>query len=155
VVAIRVLAEVRPDALAAALPALLEPGQPHAVQLAAARSLSGLTDRDLARRILDGWAGYATGTRRELLAALLRSKELVTALLEAVEQEKLAVAELDPATRDALLRVPDAETRRRAQALLRQQPSANRDEVLRRYQPALSLAGQARGGSEVFAKHCQ
>ena len=64
-------------------------------------------------------------------------------------------AELDPISRAALGRHPDAALRERAEALLAKSAPPDRREVLRAYQAALTLPGDARRGAEVFAKNCQ
>jgi putative heme-binding domain-containing protein len=154
VLAIQVLARVQPDVLGALLLNLLKPGQPVAVQSAAARSLAETGDRTLAGRVLDTWGTLTTGTRGQLLASLLRSPDLAGVLITALEQGKLAAAELDPVSREALRRIPDKDLQRRAAAVLAQVTTANRQEVMQRYQPALRLTAERQRGATVFAKHC-
>src|SRR5439155_5670047 len=79
---------------------------------------------------------------------------LALALLDAVEQEKIAAAELDPATQAALQRIPDTALRTRAAKLLSKAISADRQAVVRKYESALTLAGDGGRGAALFAKNC-
>src|SRR5262249_44335146 len=89
----------------------------------------------------------------QLLASLLRSSDLAGVLITALEQGKLAAAELDPASREALRRIPDKDLQRRAAAVLAQVTTANRQEVMQRYLPGLRRTAERQGGATVVAKH--
>jgi putative heme-binding domain-containing protein len=154
VLALELLARAQPSAVARHLLNLLSAAQPQPMQSAAARALAKVADPQLARQALARWATYSTGGRRDLLAALLRSPGLTTVLLDALEQETLDVRELDPVTRQALQRLPNAGSRGRAQALLKKHQPADRQEVLQRYRAALTLAGEPSRGAVIFVKHC-
>jgi putative heme-binding domain-containing protein len=133
---------------------LLRPNQPQVLQSAAARAVAKVGGTDLARRVLDSWNDLSLGIRREILGALLSVPALAEALVAAIEQQKVAPVELDPANRDALLHLADPSTRKRAQAILARSAPADRSTVVARYQAALKLAGDAGRGETVFAKNC-
>ena len=63
-------------------------------------------------------------------------------------------AEIDPATREALRRLPDPTLRARVESVLKSAPEVDRREVVRRYQPALSLGGDSSRGRALFEKYC-
>jgi putative membrane-bound dehydrogenase-like protein len=155
VLALQVLTQAQPGVVGPLLLELLRPGQPAPVQTAAARSLAVVADRVLARRVLEQWNAYTIPTRRGILASLLRSAEPASAVVEAIEQEQLAAAELDAVARDALRRIPSPDLQRRARAVLLPDRTADRQEVLRRYQPALGLTGNRPRGAELFVQHCR
>ncbi|HMC67398.1 MAG TPA: c-type cytochrome, partial [Gemmataceae bacterium] len=154
VLAIQLLTRAKPETARQFLPDLLQPRQPQPVQFAAARGIGEVADKTLAGSILDHWGTYTTSTRRELQTALLQSPALALALLDAVEQEKIAAAELDPATQAALQRIPDTALRTRAAKLLSKAISADRQAVVRKYESALTLAGDGGRGAALFAKNC-
>jgi putative membrane-bound dehydrogenase-like protein len=153
--ALQVLARSRPDAAAALISELLASSQPLPVQLAAARALGDVASPDLATQVLDRWGELAIGTRREVLAALLSSAPLAARLLDALEQGAVNPAELDATARDALGRIPGTELHDRAAKILAKSAPPDRSEVLRAYQEALALRGDARRGAELFTKNCQ
>ncbi len=86
---------------------------------------------------------------------MLRSPNLVPVLLDVLEQRTLTLADLDPATRDALRRLPDMTARRRAETLLASAALPSRREALGQREAALQLPGDATQGAVVFAKNCQ
>jgi putative membrane-bound dehydrogenase-like protein len=154
VLAVRVLSLGRPEQEGKHLLALLRPEQPPAVQSAAARGLGQLGDRGLAAQALAGWDRYTITIRRELIGSLLRSPELAACVVEAMERGKLGPADLDPAAREVLQRIPDAALQQRVRKALPPAASADREAVVRKYQAALKLKGDAPRGAALFAKHC-
>jgi putative heme-binding domain-containing protein len=153
--AIGLVAETKRDTVAPMLLRLLAAQEPPAIQSAAARGVSRLADRGLAQQALADWGQYTPGARRDLLAALLRAPNLVPVLLDVLEQKTLTLPDLDPATREALRRLPDVAARRRAETLLASGAVVSRREALRQREAALQLPGDATLGAGVFAKNCQ
>jgi putative heme-binding domain-containing protein len=88
------------------------------------------------------------------LTSLLRAPELVAVLVGALEQEKLVVADLDPATRELLRRLPNADLQRRLQRFLGKEQASDRQAVVRKYQAALDKTGDRQRGAALFAAHC-
>jgi putative heme-binding domain-containing protein len=66
----------------------------------------------------------------------------------------LSAGELDAASRAALLRHADARIQERAAAVWGKQSLGARDEVIRKYQPALRLEGHAKAGQKTFERLC-
>jgi putative membrane-bound dehydrogenase-like protein len=153
--ALTVLARCRPDAAADRIVDLLAPTEPDAVRSAAARAIADVGSRDLAAKVLGRWGGLATDTRREVLAAMLSSTALTSQFVDALEDDTIAATELEPAVRDALRVTPDKALRERAAVILARSAAPDRRDVVRSFQPALSLPADARRGAELFAKHCQ
>lgn len=153
--ALDVLIHTRAAKVEGLLLELLGPTQLVPLQAAAARGLAALSSRELAGKVLERWPELTIDTRREVLTALLRTPEAVTALLDALEGGKLSIAELDPVAREALLRSPNATARARAQELWKQQRGVDRQSVVRAYESALQRNGDAGRGRDLFARHCQ
>ncbi len=154
VLALGVLLDVRDPRAGAAVAELLDPSQPTSVQAAAAGAVARLDDPRLASDLLQGWDRYALVSRRALLGSLSSSPRLAATLIEAVESGTVAAAELDPATREALRRIEDPAVKGRFEALLRDQPDADRTAVVRSYEAALTLPADADRGRAVFERQC-
>lgn len=133
----------------------LGPEQPQELQTVAARLIAERAGTAIASQALERWPEFTATTRRELLAGLVRSPRLAGVLLDAVQAERVLPGEIDPATREALLRLPDPAIHERAEKLLDAiAPAADRAEILQRYTPALNLQGDPNRGAEVFARNC-
>jgi len=154
VLAVEVLTRAQAEGTGWLLIELMQPKHPPSVQSASARGLAELGDKGLIGQVFERWGSYATSTRRDVIASLLRSPSLTALLLEAIEKEQLAAADLDPTARALLDRIPDANLQRRARKILQKYQTADRREVVKKYQEALQLEGDARRGAGVFAKHC-
>ncbi|AGA27501.1 putative membrane-bound dehydrogenase [Singulisphaera acidiphila DSM 18658] len=149
------LARCRPESAAAAIPALLLPGQAEVVQSASARAVAEVDSAELAGQILDEWASLPTRSRREVLTALTSSVRLADRLVGAIEDDVVSLTELAPADRDALRLTPDAALRSRVEKLLAASAPQDRTAVVKKFQPVLELTGDAGRGGELFAKNCQ
>jgi putative membrane-bound dehydrogenase-like protein len=152
--AVRLLAHAPWDTAGPPLTGLLEGEQPPAVRLAAIRSLSTHPRPEVTALLLGGWRGYTPGVRAEVLEALLRRPDRVTALLDAVEAGKVKPGDIDAARARRLMATKDPKTSARATKLLRDSLPADRKEVLEKYRSAVTLAADAARGKEVFTKHC-
>jgi putative heme-binding domain-containing protein len=144
-----------PNLAGALILRLLQPDQPALLQSAATRAVGNSRDTGLAARVVDSWNGLSLATRRELVGALASSSALALVLVEALEQKKIAPTEIDPATRDILVRLPDLAMRKRAIAILARSVPDDRSSVVVRYQAALRLTGNAGHGAVLFVKNCQ
>ncbi len=154
VLALELLLATRPADTRALLPPLLEPDQPLEIQVAAARGVARAADPALVSALFERWDRYALGTRRVLLGSLSGSVALAPRLVDAVADGRLTPGEIDPATRDALRRLPDPALRARVESVLKSAPEVDRREVVRRYHPALSLGGDIPRGRGLFEKYC-
>ncbi|HEY2930833.1 MAG TPA: PVC-type heme-binding CxxCH protein [Acidobacteriota bacterium] len=135
------------------LAGLLDAKEPIAVQSAAARSLSGMEDAKATAVLLDRWPGFSPSIREIALEGLLRRRSQLPLLLDAVEQGKIDARSLSRAKRTQLMRISDAQIKRRAEALFANLAD-DRKAVIDRYRPAVRVNGNAERGREVFAKNC-
>jgi putative membrane-bound dehydrogenase-like protein len=154
VLAVRVLAHGKPQTEGKHLVESLQPTHPLPVQSAAARGLGELGDAAVAARALKEWNSYSVPTRRDIIAALLRSPRLAAVLLDALKDGTVVSRELDSAARQALLSVPDPGLQKRAKALLAGGIASDRQKVVSQYAQALQLRGEPGRGATVFTEHC-
>jgi putative heme-binding domain-containing protein len=143
-----------PYATAAALKELLKPRSPGELQLAAVRALSLQTQVGVADSLLASWDGYGPGLRREVLEALFARPERVSALVSAMEKQKVLAGQLEPFRLQQLRKHPNVDLRKRALKILAGQIAPDRQKVVEAYQAALRLKGDATRGKMVFKKNC-
>lgn len=136
------------------LPALIDPRQPTALQLAAIAGLSDLPDPRVGALLAGRWPALGPVARREAAEALLARPERRAALLDAVEAGTIAPGDLEPARRQQLLAAGPAELRERAGRLLSGSPRSDRGGVIDAFRPALERPGGAARGREVFRRAC-
>jgi putative membrane-bound dehydrogenase-like protein len=137
---------------------LLTPPQPSEIQREAAKSIIAReNDDEVATLALARWAHCTRLVRQQLLAGSTRSRSLGKALLDALENSAIQLTEVDSATRQALEKTPRSdyrELKERAQRLFRSAVSADREQVVKQFQPAVKMTGDRRQGAEIFARAC-
>src|SRR5439155_12973980 len=92
--------------------------------------------------------------RAQVLDALLNRAEWTENLVTAIEQEKILRKEVDAARRQRLLKHDNAAIRDRAAKLFADVVNPDRQKVVDAFRPAMTLAGDANHGSQLFAKTC-
>jgi putative membrane-bound dehydrogenase-like protein len=152
--ALRVVTQARLDAAPAIVRRLLQPDQPPEVQSAAARAFGELGDASFASSVFTNWPALTSAVRRQLLASALRSPATTVALVSALEQGAVALVEVDAATRQALSKVTDSSLKARVTKLWQTAAAPDRESVVRAFQPALQLKGEAVRGAVTFARLC-
>ncbi len=123
------------------------------IATAALETLAVFDQADFAPELIERFPRSAPAIRRALLDTLLSSNARISALLAALESGAIKPGELDP-TRQARLvnhRVP--EIKQRAAALFAS-ASADRDAVIKQYEPALAMKADPRRGRAIFEKQC-
>ncbi len=131
---------------------LLQPNQPTPVCVAFIQLLRDRHDAAVSALLLDAWPALAPAAREAAVAILTSRKEWVEPLLAAVEKQQIKPAELAPAARAALQRLTDPALRERAAKLF--VGSGSRQDAIVRYQPVLTMPGDAVRGHEVFRTIC-
>jgi putative membrane-bound dehydrogenase-like protein len=152
--AVRLLAYGPFEVAAEALRELLQPQNPDALQLAAVRALSLQDSRQVPEMLLALWDGYSPAVRREVLEALFGRPERLLLLLKAMEQKKVLAGQIEPFYLDQLRKHPDGMIRGRAQSLLANQATPDREKIVAAYQSALDLKADVARGKQVFKKTC-
>ncbi len=151
---IRILSRLKPEFAGPVLLGLLEAHQPAEIQAASAEALVGLADRELAEKLFANWKQYAPATRRHLLALASRSDAIVMAMLQAFEFSDTLADDLDPSTRGSLARIQNPDLASRLKRFVADSPPGSRDDVIKRFEPALSLKGDPSHGAATFVKLC-
>ncbi len=154
ILAIQLLAGAKAPGVEKVLLALLGGSEPAAVQGAAATALARGNDPASCRAVYDRWQDYPSAVRRDILSASTESPASASALLDAVEGEKVPPVEVPQSVRDALTRLPRKEIADRAARLLAATAQANRQGVIDQYQSVLTLPGDAKRGAALFKEHC-
>ncbi len=143
-----------PADVAEALRDLIVQSPPEAdVQEAAARVLGRTPGDEAGRFLLNAYARLAAGARDEALNALLRSESRMHLLLDAVEAGDISRSALGWNRRVRLMRDTEGPVKARARALLRAS-DASRPDVMRTYEAALDLPGDAGRGQAVYFSVC-
>jgi putative membrane-bound dehydrogenase-like protein len=136
---------------ASRLETLLQPLEPAEVQAAAVRALGA----EAALRLLDGWVRYTAPVRRELLAACFGTSKGPAQILERLEKGMIRPVEIEAHHRDALLKNPSGEFRKRAREALQ---AKNAEEVEKTiaalYAKVEALAPDLGRGEKVYRTSC-
>jgi putative heme-binding domain-containing protein len=134
---------------------LLQSGEEPEIISAAASAAGEVRDHEFAQSLYDKWEALSPATRRQVIAASVRSPVAADALSSALEEGQVAITELDASARQALLKkLRETNLRPAAQQVLTQLMASERGQVLESFQPALKLGGDRARGAGVFAKQC-
>src|SRR5205814_3660004 len=129
------------------------PQEPDTVQIAAVRALNSVRGREVGPLLLAKWNGMSAQVRAEATNTLLGGgSDRTLLLLEAVKSGDVQTWQLDP-YKPRLFMDPDPAIRDLARALFEQSP-AERERVLKRYQAALNIEGDAARGKGVVRRCC-
>ena len=136
------------------LPVLLDPKQPQEIQRAAIATTGSFTAPETAPMLLANWPAQTPGVRSEVVLAMLGGRARVLPLLQAIESGKIPANQVPFARRGLLLRSADAQVKELAAKLFSDSAPGSRKEVIAKYQPALSMKGDADRGRKVFETVC-
>jgi putative membrane-bound dehydrogenase-like protein len=152
--AARLLGKGQPHSAGPVLMDLLLSESPVQVRAAAVKSLTELNDVEVVAAAFSNWSRFHRDIRQQLLAGATRSQIMGAALLSALEQGKILLIEVDPATRQALQKVAQGELRQRAEALFKNAAAPDRERVVESFRPSIQLSGDRKHGAEIFARAC-
>lgn len=151
--AIQVLAYDDFDRVKDALTDLLAPKKAQELQRAAVVALGSFSQPEVAKLLLSGWRTHTPTIRADAINVLLDARNRIPALLDAIEGGLVPANQVPFARRAALLRNADAATKERlSQIFVR--TVASRQDVVAKYQEALSMKGDASRGQKVFETAC-
>ena len=136
--------------------ALLDAGQPEALQRAAMAELAAAEEAAVTGYLVDRWPYLGPAARRDAGSYLIRGRGRHGALLDALESGRIRLGEMNfiLERRRFLLRSPDPEIGRRAAALFDDAGVVSRPEALAAMQPALDLEGDSERGETLFLDLC-
>jgi putative heme-binding domain-containing protein len=129
---------------------LLMPAHAGIKQAAAVAAINEARDARLFEHTFAVWRQLQIETRRKLLAGAAGSAAPI--LVEALEEGRIAPAELDAAVRQSLLRIKSPEVRVRIQKLF--DAPTNRAAAIEKFSAASKLEGDAQRGALHFSRLC-
>jgi putative membrane-bound dehydrogenase-like protein len=133
---------------------LLQADQPQPVAAAALEVLGSSDQAEVAKLVLEAWPSLTPALRKSAAETLFSRTAWVAAFLNAVEQKRVALVDLDPARARLLQAYPDEKLRQQAQKLFASATLPRRQDVVDDYQKALGLRGDAARGKAIFKKAC-
>jgi putative membrane-bound dehydrogenase-like protein len=151
--AIRFIALKKPAPDRSFLEALIVPGEPLPVQLAALEGLSAIPGLAVSQYILQRWPSLTPEVRDQAINTLISDPERIKLLLDGIESGQIQQSSLGWPRSVRLMAHADENLRKRARVLLTRKDD-QRQEVIRQYQTALELKGIAEGGKMVFQRNC-
>jgi putative heme-binding domain-containing protein len=140
-----------PDATATLLGFLL-PSHDEQIQSGVISAINESGDPALFQGVFSSWNRYQIATRHKLLAGAIRSTATVNILLDALEQGRVAPAELDASVRQNLLQIKSSDVKARAKKLF--DVPTDRAAAIEQFTSALQLSGDRKAGGELFARLC-
>jgi putative membrane-bound dehydrogenase-like protein len=132
---------------------LLTPRHPEALQLSAVRTLARHANTELAAPLVAAWLGATPKVQEEIIAALASRENWIGPLLDACTTGEIQPAQVPRTSRASLLAHGDPRLRERAEQLFAASSSPRAD-IVARYRSALSLAGDAARGDQVYQREC-
>ncbi len=133
---------------------LLDYRQPKVVQSAVVSALGQFDDPQVAPVLLEPWSRYSPDLRAQALSVLITRPSWTLALLEAATSEQIPSTHLSLPQLTLLVESRDAKVKSLAAKLLVARKVGRRSDVVKLYQSALKLAGNADTGREIFKKNC-
>jgi putative membrane-bound dehydrogenase-like protein len=152
--AIRTLAAATLPEVGELFAALLHSRQPQPVQIAALETLARFDEPDVAPLILAAWPGQTPQQRASSMEALLTRPQWTVSFLTAVEEGRIASADVDPARVALLQKHGDPAIRAAAARLFAGVGLARRQDVVATYQQSLELPGDVDRGRLLFRQAC-
>jgi putative membrane-bound dehydrogenase-like protein len=128
--------------------------EPESLQVAAIRAVMESGDEPTIRAVFERAPALPRVVRRQAVSSSIRSRVAALELERAISNEKLALTEIDPVTRQALEKFSDAEVKARANKLFANAISPDRDVVVQKYRSALKMSADQKRGAGVFERNC-
>jgi putative membrane-bound dehydrogenase-like protein len=154
VAAIRLLAHAPPKAASDVLAELLSPQTSQRLQTAAVEALRQQPADASGEILLEAWGTLSPAVRKAAVNVMLSQTARTTQLLSAIGEGNVRPGDLESADRQMLLNHPRKPIREQAEKVLGQPTSADREEVIAEYAPALNEEPDLVNGHAVFKKVC-
>jgi putative membrane-bound dehydrogenase-like protein len=133
---------------------LLDPAQPGDVQAAALQTLASYDAPQVAPLLLKRWATFGPGLRTRAADVLFSRDVWLKWMLTAIEENQVALGDVEPGRLKLLAAHDDESIRERAAKLLTLAGLGRRDEVVKQYLDVLTTQGDAERGRAVHKKVC-
>ncbi len=148
------LAVASPTQSREALTAVLAPGQPEAVQIAAIKTLAQQPAADVTASLVRAWPHYAPKAKEAALAALTAREDRIVALLGAIGAGKIAASDLSAAQVQNLANHKTAKVATLAATTLAAVIPPSRAEVAAKFFPAVATSGDTARGKAHYLGRC-
>ncbi|WP_215239076.1 PVC-type heme-binding CxxCH protein [Dyadobacter helix] len=132
---------------------LIAPTEPLPVQLAALRTLSAIPDETVSSFVVTNWPSLTPDVRNAAINTFMTSDARITLLLDAVEQKIIDPSSIGWPRSVGLMAQGNAQLKARSRMLLTKKDDG-RQEIVRKYAPALTMTGNMDNGKMVFQKNC-
>jgi putative membrane-bound dehydrogenase-like protein len=136
------------------LEALLKADQGSAIQQAALNAIMAFNTPSGAVTVTKAWSGLPLAVRGVALEQFLKKLDRINALLDAVEQGAIKPHELSAGQLTQLRAQRAAGIKVRVDKLFAQNQMAKRDDVVKAFQPAMTLRGDAAKGRQIYTERC-
>lgn len=132
---------------------LITPAEAETLQQTALFTLNKLSEKAATDFIIRNWRNFTHDVREASIGILLSSRHNINVLLDAVQQKKIQTTSISWPRMVRLMQDDDPSTRNRARNILAN-AIEDRDVVYKKYEPALSMNGDAKNGLVVFQRVC-
>ncbi len=136
------------------LAGLLEPHSPAELQRAGVRALGRINDDQAPRVLAQNWNGYSPEIRGAVLDQVLKREPWTVDLLDRIDHGEIARVDIDAQHRERLLKHRSEQVKGMAARILAANSDSDRQKIIEQFRPALSLAGEASRGKEIFTRLC-
>ncbi|MEP7228888.1 MAG: PVC-type heme-binding CxxCH protein [Ginsengibacter sp.] len=132
---------------------VITPTEPETLQQTALYTLNEISEKAATDCILRNWKNFTHDLRDAAIEIFLSSPYSMNALLDAVQQKQIQATSISWPRMVSLMNNDDMAIRNRARKLLAG-AIEDRDVVYKKYEPALSMKGDAKNGLAVFQRVC-
>ena len=133
---------------------LMDQRLPQPIQEAAMRALMQYQSSEVSQKILNIWPSLSPRMRLSASDVILSRTSWIEAMLERAGQGGFALTDFDPSRLANLRNNKNAAIQQKIATIMKSSGNGNRQEVVDRYQTALTLAGDKSRGKQIFAKSC-
>ena len=133
---------------------LMDGKEPQDIQVAAIKALGSFTTPEAVPPLLANWKTQTPAVRSEVIAAMMGVRTRALPLLQAVESGLIPANQIPFAQRRLLSLNADPTVKALAEKFFSASAPGPRKQVIEKYQPALSMKGDAVRGQKVFEAAC-
>ncbi|MDQ6477060.1 PVC-type heme-binding CxxCH protein [Dyadobacter sp. LHD-138] len=151
--AIQFLSLDNPSKYAQILKKLITPKEPKSIQLTALKTLSSIPDETVSNFLLEQWSSLTPELRDAAINTFMVNDKRIKLLLDGVESGKIQQETIGWPRSVGLMAQANEALRNRSRVLLTKKDDA-RGTVIKKYNDALTLTGNASSGKQVYQKNC-
>lgn len=152
--AIRTLAFDSDAAVLSTLASLLKRENSTTIQLASISALGSFNSTEAIQGIIKQWSDLSLPARGAAAELFMKRTEHQTALLTALESGAIKPHELSAAQINRLREQKNPDLKARAEKLFAQSNMPKRDDVIKAFESALKLKGDAAKGKQIYTERC-